>query len=38
LVNVLELERVGSESSSSEKLDGLRPPPAVKPKSWGSFV
>src|ERR1051325_7725667 len=30
-------DSVGSESSSSEKLDGERPPVAEKPKSCGSF-
>ena len=36
-LKVLVFERVGLESSSSEKLVGLRPPPAVKSKSWASF-
>src|SRR4051794_6709035 len=31
------LESVASESSSSWKLDGLRPPPVVNAKSCGSF-
>ncbi len=30
------LASVASASSSSEKLAGLRPPPAVKAKSWAS--
>ena len=30
-------ESVGSASSSSEKLDGLSPPPAEKLKSWASL-
>src|SRR3954468_5443229 len=37
LEKVLVLESVPSESSSSEKLVGERPPPAVKAKSCGSF-
>jgi hypothetical protein len=37
LSNVLVFESVLSPSSSSWKLTGLRPPPAVKLKSWGSF-
>ena len=37
MAKVRVLERVGSESSSSEKFEGLRPPPVVKLKSWGSF-
>jgi hypothetical protein len=36
-LNVRVLERVGSASSSSWKLVGDRPPPAVKEKSCGSF-
>ena len=31
------LDSAGSESSSSEKLEGESPPPAVKEKSCGSF-
>jgi hypothetical protein len=37
LLNVCVFDKVGSESSSSEKLDGLRPPPAAKLKSCASF-
>src|SRR2546423_60026 len=36
-LNVCVFESVGSESSSSWKLDGLRPPPALKEKSCGSL-
>ena len=36
-VNVREFERVGFESSSSWKLVGERPPPAVKLKSCASL-
>ena len=35
--NVCVLESVASESSSSSKLDGERPPPAVKAKSCASL-
>jgi hypothetical protein len=35
-VKVRVLERVGFASSSSEKLDGLSPPPAEKEKTCGS--
>src|SRR3954452_21021719 len=36
-LKVCVLENVGSASSSSEKLEGDRPPPVVKEKSCGSF-
>jgi hypothetical protein len=35
-VKVRVFERVPFASSSSEKDEGLRPPPAVKEKSWAS--
>src|SRR2546422_457205 len=37
LLKVCVFGSVGSESSSSEKLEGLRPPPVVKLKSCGSL-